>query len=128
MPMRMRFLASAGATRSQSGFGTTPNIAPPSSIRKPSLSGTSSRLPSVIEGSATSAALPDGGRFTGAGPASSIGHQALDDVARRGVGIQRTRRDPVEDRGERTGAQFGVHSRHEAGRQELAQAKLAPVA
>ena len=60
MPMRIRFLASGGATRSQSGFGTTPNIAPPSRAKNPSLSGTSSRLPSVIEGIVTSVAVPPG--------------------------------------------------------------------
>jgi len=35
MRMRIRFRSSAGATRSQRTFGTTPNIAPPSSFCPP---------------------------------------------------------------------------------------------
>src|SRR5215218_5324790 len=126
MPMRMRFRPSAGATRSQSGFGTTPNIAPPSSMKKPSLSGTSSRLPSVIEGSATSVAVPPRVRPASTRPARSLGREALYDVTRRGVRIQRARGDLVDHRGKRLRADFDVHPCHEAGREQLAQAKLAP--
>ena len=90
MPMRIRFLASAGATRSQSGFGTTPNIAPPSSAKNPSLSGTRSRLPKVIDGDVTSVALrrPVPSARTALGP----GVSALDDIARGRVGVERLAR------------------------------------
>src|SRR5918993_4552832 len=126
MPMRMRLRPSAGATRSQSGFGTTPNIAPPSSMKKPSLSGTSSRLPSVIEGGATSVAVPPGGRPASTRFAWSLRRKALDDVTRGGVGIHRARGDLLDDRRKRRRADFDVHPCHETGREELAQAKLAP--
>src|SRR5215218_4595733 len=44
-PSSMRLSASAGARFSQSGLGTVPNIAPPSSRIVPSESGTSSKSP-----------------------------------------------------------------------------------
>ena len=47
MASRMRFLSSGGVCFAHSGFGTTPNIAPPSSRKKPSKSEMSSRSPSV---------------------------------------------------------------------------------
>src|SRR5262245_14107608 len=47
--MVTRLRPSAGARFSQSGFGTTPNIAPPSRRKCLSRSGVSSRLPSCID-------------------------------------------------------------------------------
>src|SRR5882672_9068531 len=44
---RMRFLSSAGMTFSHTGFGTMPNIAPPSSLNVPSLTACSSKSPSL---------------------------------------------------------------------------------
>src|SRR5688572_129216 len=44
-PSEMRFRSSAGARRSHSGFGTTPNMAPPSRRNQPSESVISSRSP-----------------------------------------------------------------------------------
>ena len=43
---RMRLRSSGGACFAHSGFGTTPNIAPPSRRKKPSQSEISSRSPS----------------------------------------------------------------------------------
>src|SRR3954466_402158 len=48
IPSVMRFLSSAGDRFSQSGFGTTPNMAPPSRRKKPSKSGVSSNSPNCI--------------------------------------------------------------------------------
>ena len=47
MASRMRFLSSGTACFAHSGFGTMPNIAPPSSRKKPSNSEMSSRFPSA---------------------------------------------------------------------------------
>ena len=47
----MRFLSSAGARFSHSVFGTTPNMAPPSSLKKPSKSGINSRSPNFMDSS-----------------------------------------------------------------------------
>ena len=44
----MRFFSSAGARFSQSGLGTTPNMAPPSRRKLPSQSGVSVRSPNCI--------------------------------------------------------------------------------
>src|SRR6267154_5914137 len=48
MAMRMRLRASAGETRSHMGFGMTPNIAPPSRRKVPSVINQNSRSPSFI--------------------------------------------------------------------------------
>jgi hypothetical protein len=45
---RTRLRSSAGATFSQAGFGTMPNIAPPSRRKKPSYAGWSSNSPRRI--------------------------------------------------------------------------------
>src|SRR5690606_36652728 len=55
--MRMRFRSSGGATFSQSTFGTTPNIAPPSSAKYPSSTGVSASSPTCSTGAPTSAPL-----------------------------------------------------------------------
>ncbi len=44
---RIRFFSSGTACFAQSGFGTTPNIAPPSSWKKPSNNEISSKSPTV---------------------------------------------------------------------------------
>src|SRR5215218_6070231 len=126
MPIRIRLRASAGAARSQSGFGTTPNMAPPSSAKNPSLSGTSSRLPSAIDGARMSGAPGQPVRSARTRVARRIVSEALDDVARRGVGIERARADRIDHRGPRVGPEAGVHARHETGGEQLAQAELAP--
>src|SRR5215212_8694323 len=127
IPMRIRFLASGGATRSQRGFGTTPNIAPPSSAKNPSLSGTSSRLPSVIEGARTSVAVDGCARRVAIGRRNGRS-DALEDVLRGGVRVERARTDCVHDAGEGVWPERGVYPRHEPRCQELAQPELAPCA
>src|SRR4051794_29937012 len=123
IPMRIRFLASGGATRSQRGFGTTPNMAPPSSAKNPSLSGTSSRLPSVIEGARTSVAVGRCAWRVEIGRRNVRSH-ALEDVLRGGVWIERARAVGVDDTGEDVWPERGVYPSHEPRRQELAKPEL----
>ena len=54
----IRLRSSAGACFCHSGFGTTPNIAPPSRRKKPSQSEISSRLPSAKRRDRSSRAWP----------------------------------------------------------------------
>src|SRR5579885_3130048 len=54
---RMRFRSSGGDFFSQSGFGTTPNIAPPSSRNSPPLRNCTSSSPRNMRASAGNAAL-----------------------------------------------------------------------
>src|ERR1039458_5811972 len=55
-PSRIRLRSSAGARFSHSGLGTTPNMAPPSSLKNPSLSEMSSKSPSTMARRLTSMA------------------------------------------------------------------------
>src|SRR6266545_2568815 len=61
--MVMRLRSSAIARRLHSGFGTVPNIAPPSRWMNPSQSEISSRLPSLYCCTCDSSAMADGARL-----------------------------------------------------------------
>src|SRR5579862_4306226 len=97
---RMRFLSSAGMTFSQTGLGTMPNMAPPSSLNVPSLTACSSKSPSLCmlapafrsRTAELHGALPALQRREGESDGDDLGdrekHQAQGDAAREPVGMQ----------------------------------------